>query len=136
MYLKLLKLFNLIAFAFLASQPLFYLLALARSQKRLGASSYIELRKVLDKNLNRNLKLLYYFTLLSALLLAIVACALSHFLHFITASIAVMALVADILIALKRNIPINNLINTWEKDAYPRHWQLIRRKWFYFYHIR
>jgi uncharacterized membrane protein len=136
MYLKILMLINLIGFACIASQPLFYLLALADSQKKLVAPSYIELRKLLDKNLRIPLQALYYGTLLSVALLMVFS-FLSHApLLFTSASIALLALIADVVISLKRNIPINNLINKWDPQAYPRHWQLIRRKWFYFYHIR
>jgi uncharacterized membrane protein len=136
MHLKFLILLNLIGFAFIASQPLFYLLALTDSQKKLAASSYIELRKLLDKNLKVKLQALYYLTVITAVLLVVASFSTTSPLLFITACIALCTLIADIVISLKRNIPINNLINKWEVDAYPRHWQLIRRKWFYFYHIR
>lgn len=136
MYLKVLIFLNLIGFALIASQPLFYLLALADSQKKLRATAYIELRKLLDKNLRVKLSALYYSTLLSIVLLAVATFFTATPMQFITACIAFCALVADIVISLKRNVPINRLINQWDADAYPRHWQLIRRKWFYFYHIR
>jgi uncharacterized membrane protein len=136
MYLKCLMLLNLIGFAVIASQPLFYLLALTDSQKKLRAPAYIELRKLLDKNLRIKLKVFYYATLLTAVLLTVLTFSPAAPLRFITASIALCALIADIAISLKRNVPINNLINNWDADAYPRHWQLIRRKWFYFYKIR
>lgn len=136
MYLKFLIFLNLIGFALIASQPLFYLLALADSQKKLRATAYIELRKLLDKNLRTKLKALYYSTLFSAVLLTITTFSTAAPVHFITACIALCALIADVVISMKRNVPINNLISKWDADAYPRHWQLIRRKWFYFYHIR
>lgn len=136
MYLKFLILLNLIGFALIASQPLFYLLALTDSQKNLRATSYIELRKLLDKNLKVKLKALYYGTLLAAILLMLVSFSAAAPLLFVTSGLALCALIADIAISLKRNVPINNLINKWDADAYPRHWQLIRRKWFYFYRIR
>jgi uncharacterized membrane protein len=136
MYLKVLIFLNLVGFTLIASQPLFYLLALADSQKKLRATAYIELRKLLDKNLRVKLRALYYSTLVSAVLLAIATFSTKAPIHFITACIALYALMADIVISLKRNVPINSLINQWDADAYPRHWQLIRRKWFYFYHIR
>jgi hypothetical protein len=136
MYLKLLLLLNLIGFAIIASQPLFYLLALSDSQKKLAAPAYIELRKLLDKNLKLKLKALYYTTLISIILLVIFSFSTVVPLLFISACIAFCTLVLDIAISMKRNVPINKIINNWEVDAYPMHWQLIRRKWFYFYHIR
>ena len=136
MYLKILILLNLVGFAFIVSQPLFYLLALSRSQKSLGATSYIELRKLLDKNLKIRLKLLYYGTLFTTVLLIFLTASANATLHLIMACVALCALLTDIAIAVKRNVPINNLMNHWDTNAVPRHWQLIRRKWFYFYQIR
>lgn len=136
MYLKLLLFVNLVGFALIASQPLFYLLALSDSQKKLAAPAYIELRKLLDKTLKLRLKLLYYGTLLTAVLVTWFAVAASAPLQIVTASIALIALIVDIIIAIKRNVPINKIINNWDAAKYPRHWQLIRRKWFYFYTIR
>ena len=44
MMLNLLTLINLLGYAFVVSQPLFYLLAMADAQKRLQAPAYVELR--------------------------------------------------------------------------------------------
>ena len=136
MYAKMLILLNLAAFAFVASQPLFYLLALGNAQKDLRASSYIELRQLLDKHLQIPLKLAYYIALAFVVLLAAASIANEMYFVFFTALIALAALIMDIVLALKTNIPINTIINNWDADNYPRHWQLIRRKWFYFFHIR
>lgn len=136
MHLKLLLFLNLIGFATIASQPLFYLLALADSQKQLGPPSYIELRKLLDEKLRVRLQVLYYGTLTAAALLVVFSFSARTPLLFIMACIALCALITDVVISLKRNTPINKLINQWDPQAYPRHWQLIRRRWFYFYHIR
>jgi hypothetical protein len=136
MYAKILILLNLIGFAFVASQPLFYLLALANAQKSLRAPSYIELRQLLDKNLQISLRLAYYITIITTVLLTIMAFSSSLSLLFITSAIALAALMIDVYLSLKGDVPINKIINQWNTDNYPRHWQLLRRKWFYFFHIR
>ena len=136
MYAKILVLINLTGFAFVVSQSLFYLLALTNAQKNLEAPSYIELRKLLDKNLRITLKIVYYITLTTTLLLTVITFSTSLSLLFITSAIAMLALIIDVYLALKGDIPINTLINQWNTDNYPRHWHLIRRKWFYFFHMR
>ena len=136
MYIKILILLNLVAFAFVASQPLFYLLALSKTQNNLQASSYIELRQRLDKALQLRLSIVYYVALAFAVALVVVSLVQSVNLLFFTALVAFLALVLDVMLALKTNIPINKIINQWNCENYPRHWQLIRRKWFYFYRIR
>jgi len=136
MYTKILILLNLAAFAFVASQPLFYLLALSHTQKKLQAPTYIELRQLLDKALQIRLKVLYYVTIAFALSLAIMSLTQASYFVFATAIIAFAALIVDVVLALRTNIPINKIINQWDCNNYPRHWQLIRRKWFYFFQIR
>ena len=76
---------------------------------------------MLDKHLRVKLKVLYYATLLTAVLLTILTFSPAAPLRFITACIALCALIADLAISMKRNMPINNLINNWDADAYPRH---------------
>ena len=136
MYIKILVLVNLMAFAFLASQPLFYLMAFSEAQKSLRATAYIELRKQLDRSIKPTLSFAYYFTMATLLLLLIASLQATNYLLLATTLISVAALVTDIVLALKTNIPINNIISQWDADNYPRHWQLFRRKWFYFYHMR
>lgn len=136
MYVKILVLVNLMAFAFVASQPLFYLMAFSQTQKALRATAYIELRKQLDKSIKPILSLAYYFTMATMLLLLIAALQATDYLLLSAALIAIAALITDIVLALKTNIPINNIISQWDADDYPRHWQLFRKKWFYFYHMR
>lgn len=136
MYAKILVLINLAAFAFVACQPLFYLLALSNTQKHLNATAYIELRQLLDKNLQARLSIVYYISVALGIALMVFALVNSLYFVFVTSVIALAALVIDIVLAIKTNIPINKLINQWDAENYPRHWQLIRRKWFYFYHFR
>lgn len=136
MYIKILVLVNLMAFAFVASQPLFYLMAFSQAQKSLRATAYIELRKSLDRSIKPVLSLAYYFTMATMLLLLIASVQAANYLLLAATLIALAALVTDIVLALKTNIPINKIISQWDADEYPRHWQLFRRKWFYFYHMR
>ncbi len=55
---------------------------------------------------------------------------------FTSSVIALVALVIDIAIALKGNIPLNRTINTWSANRYPDNWQQVRSKWFSLYHVR
>ncbi len=127
---------NLAVFALVASQPLFYWLAMSTAQKNLQATSYIELRQLLDKSLQLPLRIVYYTAIALAVALVIISGLQSLFFLLITTLIALAALIVDVVLAIKTNIPINKIINQWNGQQYPRHWQLIRRKWFYFYHIR
>ena len=39
------------------------------------------------------------------------------------------AFIIDILLTVKGNMPINNMINTWTEDHYPADWKTYRAKW-------
>ena len=136
MYEKVVLLATLVVFALLASQPLFYLMALGPAQKSLRATAYIELRKGLDKSIKPVLRVLYVAALLLCVVLISFSVYTHHLLLLAAAAVALLSLLIDIMLAVKTNIPINNIINEWDADNYPRHWQLFRKKWFHFYRIR
>jgi hypothetical protein len=133
---KIAILVNLLSFTFVVSQPLFYLLALADAQKSLGASSYIELRNLLDRKLQVNLRLVYYITLFTNLLLIVLAILTSSTVLLFTSLIAMAALCTDLFFMFKRDIPVNKTIQTWTPESFPPDWNNYRSKWFFYYYRR
>ena len=55
---------------------------------------------------------------------------------FTCSVIALVALVIDIAIAMKGNIPLNKTINSWTPAQYPNNWEQVRANWFSLYHVR
>jgi hypothetical protein len=106
-----------------------YIVALKNVQYGMQAESYIELRKALDVNFRANYKYAVYAALLTSLLLVLVNIKSPGSLLFISASIAFLALIIDLLLMMKGNMPINNLINTWTAENYPGNWTEYRAKW-------
>ena len=106
-----------------------YILALKNVQLSLEANPYTELRKLMDSNMRSNFKYVIYVALLANLLLLILTIKNPGSLLFITSAIAFVALIAEVLLAVKGNIPINNIINTWSSDNYPTNWTDYRTKW-------
>jgi uncharacterized membrane protein len=49
---------------------------------------------------------------------------------FICSVIALAALLADLVLTIKGNRPINETINTWSASDYPVNWKEYRSKWF------
>ena len=120
----------------MVSQPLFYLLALADAQKTLRPSSFIELRNLLDKKLQFNLRIVYYTTLFTNLVLILTSFVTDSKLLLITSAVAIGALVTDMIFLFKGNIPVNKTIQTWTPENYPPDWKKFRNKWFFYYHRR
>jgi hypothetical protein len=129
MYTKIILLLAMLAYSFIVAQSFMYIVALKNVQHGMQAASYIELRKLLDVNFRANYKFAVYAALLTGLLLVLANIKSPGSLGFITAAIAFAALIADVLLMMKGNMPINNLINTWTVDHYPPDWAVYRAKW-------
>lgn len=120
---------NLLAYSFIVSQSFSYIIALTDTQKNMEADTYIELRKLLDKNFKKKYKFVIYISLVSSTVLTILTSMNTSSILFIGSAIALLALIIDIMLTLIGNMPINNLINTWTKDNYPSDWKTYRSKW-------
>jgi hypothetical protein len=129
MYTKIILLFTVLAYSVIVGQSYMYIIALKNVQNSMQAGSYIELRKLLDSSFRANFKYAVYSALFANLLLVISTIKTAGSLLFITAAIAFVALIADVLLMMKGNMPINNLINTWTMDNFPSNWADYRTKW-------
>jgi hypothetical protein len=129
MYTKLILLLTMLAYSVIVAQSYMYIIAMKNVQHCMQAESYIELRKLLDVNFRANYKFAVYAALITSLVCVLMNIKSPGSLLFITSAIAFIALVADVLLMMKGNMPINNLINTWTVDHYPADWAEHRAKW-------
>ena len=136
MLIKITLFITLVTYAFIVAQSFFYILALSNATKKMGPSAYIETRKLIDEELQTKLSLVYYMALAFSILLTAFSVVNPNGILFTSSVIALVALVIDIAIALKGNIPLNRTINTWSANRYPDNWQQVRSKWFSLYHVR
>ena len=133
---KIILLSTLLAYSIIVSQSFMYILALKNVQLNLEVSSYTELRKLIDTSMRSNFKYVIYAALLTNLLLVVSTIKNPGSLLFISATIAFVALIADTLLTVKGNLPINDIINTWSSDSYPTNWTDYRAKWFNIFQYR
>ena len=115
---------------------LFYWIAFSNVTRSMRAEAYIEARQLLDKNLRTNLETLYYLTLLSCILLIAFSVTNPDGLLFLTAIVAMLALIGDILISLRSNIPLNKKMNAWSVAQYPENWHKYRSHWMHAFRMR
>ena len=127
---------TLLAYAMIASQAFMYLLSLKQVQLSLGAESYTAIRKLTDISMRASFKYVIYGALLANVLLVISTIKTPGSLVFIAAVIALLALIAEITLTLKGNLPINDIINTWDANTIPSNWETIRAKWFTVFQYR
>ena len=133
---KIILAITLLVYAIIASQAFMYMLSLKQVQLNLGANSYTEIRKLIDISMRASFKYVIYAALLANILLVILAAKTPSSLVFVTSTIALIALVAEILLTLKGNLPINDVINTWSADNVPANWTSFREKWFIIFEYR
>ena len=127
---------TLVLFALVVSQPLFYLLALGRASGALSAPAYVELRQRVNAVMNVRLVPLYGATLASALVLAWAAFARSEVLLGAATLIAAAGLVADAILAVRRNVPINTRMDGWSPASAPADWETHRARWIAAFSVR
>lgn len=127
---------TLLLFALVVSQPFFYLLALGAVSDSLSGPAYVEMRQAINREMNRRLVALYAATLVSALwLCGLAAYAGAGGLTLGTAA-AIVGLAIDTVLALRRNVPINNVMDTWDTANLPAEWADYRRRWRYAFATR
>lgn len=136
MLIKVTLFITLVMYAFIAGQSFFYILALTNATKKMQATAYIETRKLIDAELQSRLSLVYYAALGASVLLTSFSVVNPNGVLFISSVIALIALVIDVAVALKGNIPLNKTINRWSVTQYPDNWKQVRSKWFSVYHVR
>ena len=136
MLIKIVSFINLLAYAIVVSQSFMYILALKNTQLALRAPSYIEVRQLIDKNMRSSFKYVLYLALASSVALVILHVKDPGSIAFITAAVAFVALIIDILLTVKGNLPVNDIINGWSPDKYPDNWQQVRQQWFTIFQYR
>jgi len=136
MEIKITLFFTLLLYAAVVSQSIFYLLAMGPASRNMNATTYIESRKLLDDRLSKTLGRTYLLTLLVSIALTGICITNPSGLLFTISVISLTALIADILLAIKGNRPLNEIINNWTVSNYPEDWYRYRSKWFAFYRAR
>jgi hypothetical protein len=121
---------NLALFSIVVSQPLFYLVVLTQAQRALSAPAYVELRQHIDPVMNRRIPVIYIATLITTLLLLVVAFRSDERLVLVTTAVALACLVADVVFMMRENLPINSVIDGWSTTSYPSDWETHRDQWF------
>jgi hypothetical protein len=136
MLFKIILLIAILSYSVIVAQSFMYIIALKNVQYKMQAAAYIELRKLMDAAFNTTYKFAVYAALLSNLALLIVIGKNYFTIFFVSSCLAFCALVMDVLLALKGNVPINKQINTWAEDNYPDDWAEYRTEWLQIFQYR
>lgn len=133
---KIILFITLLAYSFIVSQSFMYILSLKYVQLNLEADSYTQLRTLIDTSMRANFKYVIYVALVFNLALVVTSIKNPTSIVFITSSIAFVTLVIDVMLTLKGNLPINDIINNWTPSTIPANWATFRDKWFTIFQYR
>lgn len=133
---KITLLVTVLAYSFVVSQSFMYILALKNVQLNLEGGTYTTLRQLIDTNMRSTFKYVLYTAVIANIILLALNGKQAGSLLFITTAIALVALIADILITVKGNLPVNDIINSWSPDNFPSNWADYRDKWFRIFQYR
>jgi len=136
MEIKIALFINLLLYAFVISQSFFYILGLTAATRNMQVNTYIESRKLLDQRLSKSLSSVYYLALISGIALTTFCVVNPSGLLFICSIVSLGALIADVTLAVRGNIPLNKAISSWTNTSYPSNWNDYRKKWFRFHTTR
>jgi hypothetical protein len=121
---------NLATFSTVVSQPLLYLVALSEAQRALSASAYIELRQRVNPVMSRRVPIIYGSAVATALLVLVLASHAGDRLVLGTTAVAFACLIADVVLMMRENLPINRVVDRWSATAHPPDWAAYRTRWF------
>lgn len=127
---------SLVLYAIVASQPLFYFLALGPAQRRLSAPAYIELRQTLNPLMIRRVPALYIAALVVLSLTLFLAWRSGVGLVAGPTFTALVLLVVDAFLMTRSSVPINTFIDSWTPEKHPADWELHRDRWFVIFRYR
>ena len=114
----------------MVSQPLAYIVFMSKAQRALSAPAYIELRQCINAVMSRRLGMIYVGTMAMVLLLLVLSLRSRNWNVLVTATVALLCLLIDVVLMLRANVPINGVIDRWSITDYPADWQDYRTKWF------
>jgi hypothetical protein len=121
---------SLVLYSVVASQPLFYLVALGAAQRALSAPAYVELRQRINPLMARRVSAIYGTALLALIALLFLSAREGAGLLTIAAAVAVACLVVDAFLMVRVSVPINARIDGWTVAEHPPDWQEHRARWF------
>jgi hypothetical protein len=134
--IKIIRLFHLASYVIVTSQLLFYLVILGDAMKVISLNNYFEQRRVIDTLMNKRFRIIYYTCLLLSLLTTVLAARDVTSFFFISTAISFLCVAGDVVIAQKKNVPLNALSNTYAAGNKNQEWETIRTQWLKFIQYR
>ena len=127
--LKLIEFVYLFSYVIISSQLIYYLLVMSDALKLISIDNFMELRQAIDPIFKKRLSFVYYACLGLNMVLLVMRRGDLFSISYAALIVAFLCLVADLLIAVKGNIPVNNHIANYFRGSIEYNWQALRKDW-------
>lgn len=136
MFTSVLRILFLLFFLIIVSQGVFYLFAMGKALSEISIPAYAEIRNSTDRVIEWRLKFVYPITLFIGIITTLFLLKTPGSPAFITTAIAIFCLLADLILAIKINMPINAKFHLYETGLKEVDWENLRRTWLQFLSYR
>jgi hypothetical protein len=111
-------------------------MVLADALRNVSLENFLEQRKAVDAIFRKRYQPIYYLSLLFSGIMVAISVYQTDFLSITFHAVAFVCLMADVTIALKKNNPINKLVNCYATGDENIDWQDARLRWLKFIEMR
>jgi hypothetical protein len=129
------RVLQLLAYFLVTIQLTYYLYLMGDAMKLVSLDNFYEQRKIVHTLVMKKHQPVYYVCLALSILMIILTIKQPASIVFICSCIAFLCLIADIIIAMKGNGPINNASENYISGA-AGNWEAMRLQWLKFINIR
>ncbi len=134
--IKIIRFLHLFSYLCVTSQVLFYLIVFSDALKLSSINNFLEQRKAIEQIIAGRYIIIYLVCLIFSLGVVIISYRINDKVFFITSTISLLCLIADLSIALAGNIPINKQISQLVGQIDTSHWETLRSNWLRFFSYR
>ncbi len=134
--LHILRLFSVMIYFFIASQGGFYLLCFARVLQTIPTDQFLRIRQVINSVIERPLKILYLLAPVCLVIWLILTLKFKDIPSSLPLVLALALLTADMVIAFKRSIPLNVLIEMLANETCREEAHQVQQRWLKYIVIR
>lgn len=135
MKIHVLRTFYLLLYLFIASQGMFYLIGINRALQNISISAFVEQRKSIDAVIGDPLRFLYFSSIGIAVIILLYTFRNPGSIIFLSVALSLSCILADMSLAIKKSIPLNEIINNYPANNY-NDMQTLRKKWLSYISLR
>lgn len=125
----------LLLYLFIASQGMFYLIGINRALQNISISAFVEQRKSIDAVIGDPLRVLYFSSIGIAVIILIYTIKNPGSIIFLSVALSLSCILADMSLAIKKSIPLNEIINNYPANNY-NDIQTLRKEWLSYISLR